>query len=222
MEGDEQLFTGNKNDESDEELREWMTELNGGEEMREGSDFFDKGQSAPPISRDEISTKYEKIEEYRNQADFMYAFFSAKNQDLKKTHLRAAINLMEQVYGNTPGGVNRHDLETMEYIVNSENTVLMDSLWFVCLEVLPGMVDWFMHGNPVKGELPPPLTNRDMFLWFVRNNVRTCCQKLLNGNDGMRLEEFARELRTMYYVICGIPIPKDLPQHYGDYRVKIP
>jgi hypothetical protein len=167
---------------------------------------------------DALANSYQRIETYRIEADFFYAFFDTSNIENKNMYLKTLVSLIRDVHGvhRIPGGIDDDDMKVMKEIVSGEDMILKDALWFMALANMPQLMMWFREGDPAQNKAPPPLANKERFELFVRSTVRQAFGNLISGNSS--LENFARELRCLYLVVCGAPMPPELELHYGYTR----
>jgi hypothetical protein len=172
----------------------------------------------PIDPNDTLAVSYQRIETYRTEADFFYAFFDTKNIENKNVYLKTLVALIREAHGvhRIPGGIDDDDVKVMKEIVSGEDMILKDAFWFMALASVPQLMVWFREGDPAQNKPPPLLANKERFELFVRSTVRQAFGSLISGNKSV--ENFARELRSLYLVVCGTPMPPELELHYGYTR----
>jgi len=140
----------------------------------------------------ELDREYERIDERRTQEDFMYMMLSPNNPEEYRNQMRYLGDIIAKTYGHKvmQHGLNKEELELIQWIVDSNNPLYQDALWFISLDLLPSLRNWMLVGNPETHQMPPRLGDVEMFNYFCKNTLRTLREDLLDGRLDRTSEEF--------------------------------
>lgn len=162
-----------------------------------------------------LQEKYDKIEEFRLSNDLMYSIFV--NKKVAEAYLRDGLHQIEILY---EGKLDKDTLDefklAIDNIENDPNAAY--TFWFFILYVCPSISSWFIYGSEASS--PPPLANRERFVYYLTNIIPENCEALLSGIRGLDPDTFARTMRPEYLATCGVPLPPQFKiqnnTHYSD------
>ncbi len=168
---------------------------------------------------DNIASRYEKVDKYRDDADFFYNFLNVNHMAFKNHYLTSLVDLMMTLCGSTPTsvGLSKDDHKTLKRIIAENDDVPKDALWFAGISTIPQFSSWFFKGDPnsttPEGRAPPLMASKPHFEYYIRTIVQPLFFNLLDGVVDLRI--YVRTLRSEYFITSGPPMPPGLAQHYG-------
>lgn len=160
--------------------------------------------SAPKDDPVELLERYKPIEDVRLSKDFILAFIFATNAEWRRNYLNELPKVIMSIYsrekcGNT--GFTKEDENILQYIVQSDERVLTDALWFISLYLVPELSQWLLNSDP-RDQNAPRVHDKKRLQLFIDTELGTIANKFFRGSN---ISEFARECRLSYMMTCGVP-----------------
>jgi hypothetical protein len=163
----------------------------------------------------ELRERYQRIDNYRNQADFITGFTNGSLSREHNIYLAAILKLMMEQSSVmvVKGGLGPLQLEVGQYIVDSTNAIVRQGMLFFAMAKYPPLMQWFEKGDPSQGIPPPNVTNLALLNRFVERIVIPATNELINGN--LDFQVYVNSMRTEYFCKCGMPTPPGLHEYYS-------
>jgi hypothetical protein len=192
---------------------------------RELTPAIPSGFIVPMISQLETYLeKYDQVvEEYRKNHDFMWRIFAASERRVLQNYLRDLVRSWRSMYGMEQSRFKLPPqvLDVFEWVVErSEDINLMHALWFFGLYLNPPFCQYFLQGDPVNGNPPPPMNHPGRFKFYISRVLPNMCENLLSGLTHTSIRSFVREARTEYVAINALPEPPMSMRAEHDERAK--
>ena len=161
-----------------------------------------------------LKQMYTQIENLRTASDFMYMMISNRNPKAKGEFITTLQTTLMKTFptSNINEGLSALDCEILNRVIMSEDPDLQDAIWFHALNEMKSLSDWFLYGDPSKGDpgkaAPPNIASREAFSYFIRStDFKELCTSLMDAK--IDLQTFAIAMRSEWIMTVGIVDVKD-------------
>lgn len=154
----------------------------------------------------QIQSDYGKIDKARIDGDIMYMMLSCRDKEKKDDYLQALVRMLYNFYRSDVmvGGLEPGEITTLNKILESNDPLYQDAMWFFAFYTLKPIRDWLLVGIPPH---PPPATaDKEKLKKFMNSSeLSEACEDLINAR--ITLETYVTLLRSLYTFKVGFRDP---------------
>lgn len=176
----------------------------------------------------DVRQQYDQLTEWRIGACIITKLTTASRKDVRDSFLGPLTRETESIFSSVPadqGGLSETELWALHKIQTLDETKFLSlKLAFIWISLVHNrpFLNYFLHGDPMEGNPPPPIANRRRFEEFVNVHLPKLCETFFSQNtetSGLDYQtkptykaivHFDRECRQTFLKVVGIPVHQEV------------